>query len=88
MRWEHINKEELNRAIRKVKRRKATGPDEIPTEILKELDDGNLDNVVEIIRDWWTNESTPAEELEARVVLIYKKKETPANSKTTDQYLN
>ena len=37
---------ELNAVIKKLKRRKAPGPDEIPTEILKEMDEENR----EIIR--------------------------------------
>ena len=67
---------ELKAAIKKLKRRKATGPDEIPTEILKELQEHNLIPVLELLRHWWNTEDIPEEELTARIVLIYRKGDT------------
>ena len=34
--------QEIKKAIKKLKRRKATGPDEIPIELFKEMDDDKL----------------------------------------------
>ena len=44
---------EIYRAIRKLKRRKAPGPDEIPTELLKELKEDNLKEVQKLFKQWW-----------------------------------
>ena len=66
---------EIFRAIRKLKRRKAPGPDEIPTGLLKELRGENLEEVQKILSIWWNEENIEEEEeLKARVVLIYKKR--------------
>jgi hypothetical protein len=40
--------EETRHAIRKLKRRKAPGPDEVPTELLKELSIENLEELQEL----------------------------------------
>ena len=67
---EEITLEELRETIKKFKRRKATGPDEIPMEAFKEMDDENLQKIVDLLNEWWENENIPEETLEARVVLI------------------
>lgn len=46
---------ELKAAIRKAKRNKAPGPDNIETELFKELDDENLTEVLGIMNNWWNN---------------------------------
>jgi len=79
--WEKYRNEpptlsELKEIIKKLKRRKAAGPDEIPIEILKELTDKNLKRILKTIIHWWTEENISEEELKARVVLIYKKGDT------------
>ena len=68
-----IKLEELKLTIKKFKRRKAPGPDEIPMEIYKELNDENLTEISKIINIWWESQELPEEQLRARVVLIYKK---------------
>ena len=62
--------EEIKTAIRKLKRRKAPGPDEIPTELLKELNTDNLEEMKKLFEMWWNQENIDLEELKARVVLI------------------
>ena len=64
---------ELRSAIRKLKRRKTAGPDEVPMELYKELDDDNLERVREVLNGWWNEEWIEDEALRARVVLIFKK---------------
>ena len=54
--------------IKKLKRRQATGPDEVPVEIMKEMDDESLDEIV--------SEELLDELAYARVVLIFKKGDT------------
>ena len=68
-----ISMEELREVIKKFKKRKAPGPDEIPMEILKELDTENLEEVRQLLNEWWEKEEIPKETLQARVVMIYKK---------------
>ena len=67
---------EIRATIKRLKNRKAPGPDNIPVELLKEMSDNNLEKVEELIAKWWRNESISEEELKARVVLIYKKGDT------------
>lgn len=76
---------EIQRAIRKLRRRKAPGPDDIPTQLLNKLKEDNIREVRKLFKQWWEHENVDTEELKARVVLIYKK-ETQTNSTTTDQY--
>ena len=64
---------ELIKAIRKLKRRKTPGPDEVPLELFKELDEVALINLLQIINQWYQEAYVPAEILQARVVLIFKK---------------
>ena len=67
---------EIYRAIRKLKRRKAPGPDDIPTELLKELKEDNVKEIQKLFKQWWEHENIDTEELKARVALIYKKGDT------------
>ena len=57
----------------KYKRRTSPGPDEIPTEILKEMDDGSI---VDLLNQWWNEADILTEMLKARVVQIYRKGDT------------
>ena len=70
-RIEKLTLEELREIIKKTKRRKATGPDEIPMEAFKEMDDESLQKIIDLLNEWWENENIPEETLEARVVLIF-----------------
>ena len=49
----------------------ATGPDEIPMEVFKELDRESLEKVAEILNIWWENEQIDEDFLKATVCLIY-----------------
>ena len=66
---EEITLEELRETIKKFKRRKATGPDELPMEAFKEMDDENMILFTELLNKWWNEEDIPEEVLEARIVL-------------------
>ena len=78
--------EELRRRIKRLKRKKACGPDEIPMEMMKERDDNGLEQIHEMLRKFQNNETTPTEETRARVATISKKKEAIAKQETTDPY--
>ncbi len=71
-----ITIEEIRRTIKKPKKRKAEGPDNIPMEIFKEMTEEGLDELRKLFQKWWDEEDIPGEELRARVVLIYKKGNT------------
>ena len=45
-------------------------------EIFKELDNENLREILGILNNWWNEENIPEEQLQARVVMIYKKGDT------------
>ena len=79
-----INRKELMRTIKRLKRRKAPGPDGIPMEFFKALNGVNLDRILEeVINVWWREEEIPLEQLKARAVLIFKNK---GNSNDIDNY--
>ena len=42
-------------------------------EIFKETNDDNLREVLKILNEWWRNEEVPESQLQARIVLIFKK---------------
>ena len=71
-----ITLEEIKTVLKKCKRRKAPGPDEMPMEIILEMTDSNLENIARIMNAWWAEEIIPAEVLQARIVLIFKKGDT------------
>jgi hypothetical protein len=64
---------ELKKAIRRLKRNKAPGPDELSVDILKELSHDNLKPLLAILLEWWEQEHIPDEALEAYIALIHKK---------------
>eukprot|EP00973_Karenia_brevis_P061548 8559073-Karenia_brevis.AAC.1 len=68
-----ITLDELNWIIRRFKRHKTPGPDEVPIEVFKEMDEEHRIKVLNILNTWWDTEKIPKEELVARVVLIFKK---------------
>ena len=83
---EDFTMDELNNTIKKLKRRKATGPDDMPIEALKELGEEGRSIMLEIINKWWRGEDTmPIEVCRARIALIFKK-EIRRIQKTIDQY--
>ena len=64
---------ELKFVIAKMKKNKSPGPDEIPIEFFKWLDDENLNFVLSVINTWWNAGSFPEAKLKAFVASIYKK---------------
>ena len=73
---------EVKETLKKFKRHKAPGPDEIPMEFFKEITDVKLDGLLEVLNDWWKSEEVPEEQLQARIVLIFKK----GDSSDLDKY--
>jgi len=65
--------DELSFIVKKLKRGKAAGPDEIPMEFYKWLDEENLCYVLDIINGWWREGTFPNEDLKALTASIYKK---------------
>eukprot|EP00973_Karenia_brevis_P019527 2678839-Karenia_brevis.AAC.1 len=52
---------------------KAGGTDGTTIEILKCLDEDNLEEIAEVLSEYWENEMVPEELTHARVVSLYKK---------------
>ena len=73
MKLDAFDMTELIKAIRKLKRRKTPGPDDVPIELFKELDEPALTDVLQLINQWYEGARVPKEILQARVVLIFKK---------------
>ena len=73
-----IEPEELQGVVEKAKRKKTAGLDDIPMEVFKELEPGTLaiNKLLELLNDWWNNESITEDNLKARVVLIFKNGDT------------
>ena len=69
-----ITVDEIQEVIRKFKRNKATGPDEIPIEIFKELETRALEHIATALNIWWDDEAIEEEHLRATICLIYKKR--------------
>ena len=66
--------EEIKVYLKKAKRREAPGPDEIPLEFYKEMDDEGLQEFVNLLNEWWEGkEEIPEEMLQARNFLLFKK---------------
>ncbi len=59
----HNQLSSLNSSHKKLKRRKAAGPDEVPMELYKETDDENHQEVLQLINDWWEAEYIPQDQL-------------------------
>ena len=71
-----ITIDEIQAQIKRLKKNKATGPDEIPMEVIKELDDENISMLCDILNIWWREEEIEEQYLQATVCLIYKKGST------------
>ena len=64
---------ELREAIHKLKRGKAAGPDGLPLDISKELDETGHQLILDLLNKWWNGQDIAPDILQAQVVLIYKK---------------
>jgi len=68
-----IDVEEVRAIIKRFKKGKSVGPDEIPMEFYKWLDEDNLKNLCFIFNTWWISGELPDQKAEAFVASIYKK---------------
>ena len=68
-----FNLQEIREILRAMKRNKASGPDEIPMEVFKLMNDENLEVLVDIINEWWNQSTFPENLLNALVASLYKK---------------
>eukprot|EP00959_Pyramimonas_sp_CCMP1952_P467445 9491620-Pyramimonas_sp.AAC.1 len=68
--------QEVGKAISKLKRRKASGPDDIPAEYWKALalDPQGLQWIATMVNTCWKAKQIPSEWRHARVSTIYKNK--------------
>ena len=69
----HITIEEIRLSIRKIKNNRSPGPDGIPVELLKLLDDEGLNIIEDILNNCWGKEIMPDEMERAELVTRYKK---------------
>ena len=65
--------EELKAAIDRLKKRKAAGPDNTPSEVFKAMNKDTLGDMLECYNDMWRNNYVDPSMLEARIVMIFKK---------------
>jgi ribonuclease HI/exonuclease III len=72
-----FSKEELNRAIKKIKRKKSAGPDEITNEMLKELPKEGKDRLLNLVNESWRTQKVPSKWRTAHIIPL-KKKGKPA----------
>ena len=73
---ENILKEEVEKAIRSMKNGKATGPDDIPAEILKALDEENTDIITSLCNKIYNNGLIPSEMKQSVFITLPKKPKT------------
>ena len=75
-----ITKQELKFAIANLKKGKASGPDELTSEMIQAIESEEnleiLDDILDILNEWWENEDTPEELTKATIASIYKKGNT------------
>ena len=74
--WMNIDKitmEELIWAIRKLKRDKAPGPDGVPVECYKDMQEDQLQIIFDLLNKWWEGQEIESEATRAQVILIFKK---------------
>ena len=77
---------ELDDAIKKLKNNNAPGPDDIPSELFKWLDEQPGTIIWEIINECWRTETLIKDMNDARLAIIYKKGELTYR-RTTDRSL-
>ena len=71
---EPITNKEIDAAIKKPKRKKSLGPDELPNEIFIEADQETRNILCDIIREVHTKEKIPHSWLEGEIKRLYKGK--------------
>ena len=68
-----ITMEELIWAIRELKRNKVHGPDGVPVECYKDMQEDQLKCILNLFNHWWEGNAIESEATRAQVILIYKK---------------
>ena len=76
-----ITQEELDKAIKKLRKGKSPGPDGITTDWLKDLDSQNRQFLLALLNERWASEKLPTE----IVLHRFTKKGTQINKKITDR---
>ena len=71
-----ITPKELDDAIRTLKNNKAPGPDDIPAELFKWLDEQSRNIISDILNECWRKETLIKDMNDARLAIIYKKRGT------------
>ncbi len=65
---------ELKTALKKMKKNRAPGPDEIPVDFFKCMDGDSLQIILEMINKWKRANTLPETLTKADVVTIFKKR--------------
>ena len=71
---ENIYREEVKKAIEKMKNNKASGPTGVVIEMIKALEEEGIEWVWELLRTCWEEEGKPTDWEESEMVTIYKQK--------------
>ncbi|KAI5746142.1 hypothetical protein M8J77_000312 [Diaphorina citri] len=79
---QRISKEEIKYALKNMKNKKAPGPDDVPTELLKILDDNGLIALADLFNSIYDLGSIPKEWLSSTFITLLKK----TNAKECSDY--
>ena len=71
-----ITIEELNAVLKKSKNKKAPGPDNLPMDYLKMLDEENRKELLKTFNSWFNKRHIESELAEANIATLYKKGDT------------
>ena len=69
-----VSKEEVERAVRKLRNGKAGGQDEVVAELLKNGGEADIDWLTEVIQQVWQTGKVPLEWKDATLIPIHKKR--------------
>ena len=64
---------ELNECLQRLKRDKSPGPDSITTDFVKDLNEANRSQLLDMVNSWWVQGRLHKTMEEARVAALYKK---------------
>ena len=70
-----VNREEVERAVKKLQNKKAAGEDRIVAELLKNGGETMIDWLMELLREVWKTRQVPQEWKNATLVPLHKKKD-------------
>ena len=73
---ETVSEEEVKQQLQKMKKGKATGPDELPIEVVKMMDELGVSWMTAVLRDI-QNKGIPSEWRKSRITPLYKQKGDP-----------